>query len=53
MRHRGRRLTAIALVVLGAILMVLTPEWVGGYAILLLGLIIEIIGIALVRKDKR
>ncbi len=53
MRHRTRRLIAITLVVLGAILMVLAPERVGGYVILLLGLIIEIVGIALVRKDKQ
>lgn len=52
MRHRARRTIAVALVVLGASLMVLTPEWIGGYVMLLLGLVIEIVGIALVRKDK-
>lgn len=51
MRHKARRLTAIALVVLGAALMVLAPEWAGGYLILLLGLVLEIVGIALARRS--
>jgi hypothetical protein len=47
MQHKTiRRIIAAALVVLGAILMVLAPEHITGYAILLLGIVIEIVGVA-------
>lgn len=47
---RIRRTGAVAMVVLGAILMLLAPEVWQGALLLALGVIIELVGITLERK---
>jgi len=49
-RRQTRRVLAIALVVLGGVLMALAPEIWAGLAVLALGVVIELLGIALERK---
>lgn len=49
-KQRPRRILAIFLVVLGGVLMVLAPEMRAGLAVLALGVLIELAGIALERK---
>ena len=51
-RHRSRRVLAVALIILGAVLMFFAPSkyWVGG-VLLALGVLIEAIGIALEKKS--
>jgi len=50
---RARRASAVILVVLGAILMFLAPEaWPGALA-LILGVALELIGIALEHKNSK
>jgi hypothetical protein len=49
-KRRSRRALAILLVVLGGVLMVLAPEMWAGLAVLGLGVVIELAGIALERK---
>lgn len=49
-KQRPRRILAIFLVVLGGVLMVLAPEMWAGLAVLALGVLIELAGIALERK---
>jgi apolipoprotein N-acyltransferase len=48
--RRSRRVLALFLVVLGGVLMYLAPEVWGGLAVLTLGVLIELVGIALERK---
>lgn len=48
--RRSRRVLAVFLVVLGGVLMYLAPEVWGGLAVLTLGVLIELVGIALERK---
>jgi hypothetical protein len=50
MKQRSRRVLAILLVVLGAVLMALAPEIWAGVGVLALGVIIELAGIALERQ---
>lgn len=52
LKSRHRRKLAIALVVLGGILMFLAPDkyWLGG-VLLALGVVLELVGITLERKD--
>ncbi len=50
---RTRRASAIILVVLGAILMLLAPEVWQGALLLILGVVLELVGIALEHKDDR
>jgi hypothetical protein len=47
---KPRRILAIALVVLGGLLLFLAPETVGGLALMVLGVVIEIAGITLERR---
>ncbi|MFZ5522539.1 MAG: hypothetical protein ACOY9D_00445 [Pseudomonadota bacterium] len=49
---RARRSSAIMLVVLGAILMFLAPEAWPGALVLILGVALELVGIALEHKNK-
>ena len=49
-RPRTRRVIALTMVVLGAILMFLAPEEWPGELILLLGVALEVVGIALEHK---
>jgi hypothetical protein len=49
-RRRSRRVLAIFLVVLGGVLMYLAPEILAGLVVLVLGVVIELAGIALERK---
>ena len=49
-KRRSRRVLAIFLVVLGGMLMFLAPEIWAGLAVLALGLLIELAGIALEHK---
>jgi hypothetical protein len=49
-KQRSRRVLAIFLVVLGGVLMVLAPEIWAGLAVLALGVVIELAGIALEHK---
>jgi len=49
-KQRTRRGLAIFLVVLGGVLMYLAPEMWAGLVLLVLGVIIELAGIALERK---
>jgi len=46
-KRRSRRAVAIILVVLGGVLMLLAPEIWAGLAVLALGVVIELAGIAL------
>jgi hypothetical protein len=48
--RRSRRALALFLVVLGGVMMFLAPEVWGGLAVLALGVVIELVGIALERK---
>ena len=48
--RRSRRVLALFLVVLGGLLMYLAPEVWGGLAVLALGVVIELVGIALERR---
>ncbi len=49
--RRSRRALALFLVVLGGVMMFLAPEDVrGGLAVLALGVVIELVGIALERR---
>lgn len=50
-KQRSRRLLAGFLVVLGGALMFLAPEMWGGVALLVLGVAIELAGIALEHKS--
>lgn len=49
---RTRRASAVIMVVLGAILMLLAPEVWSGALLLILGVVLELVGIALERKAK-
>lgn len=49
---RTRRVSAVIMVVLGAALLVLTPETWPGALLLILGVALELFGIALERKAK-
>jgi hypothetical protein len=49
---RARRASAVILVVLGAILMFLAPEAWPGALVLILGVVLELVGIALEHKNK-
>jgi len=49
-KRRSRRAVAIILVVLGGVLMLLAPEIWAGLAVLALGVLIELAGIALEHK---
>jgi drug/metabolite transporter (DMT)-like permease len=49
-RRRSRRILATLLVVLGGVLMMLAPEIWAGLAVLVLGVVVELAGIALERK---
>jgi len=51
-RPRTRRTIAVILVVLGAVLMFLAPEEWPGEVILILGVALELVGIALEHKRK-
>jgi len=48
--RRSRRFLALFLVMLGGVLMYLAPEVWGGLAVLALGVVVELAGIALERK---
>jgi hypothetical protein len=48
--RRSRRALALFLVVLGGVMMFLAPEVWGGLAVLALGVVIELVGIALERR---
>lgn len=48
-----RRAIGLSLVVLGALLMWLAPEVIAGIVLLAAGVILEIIGITLERRDSR
>lgn len=48
--RRSRRVLALLLVLLGGLLMYLAPEVWGGLAVLALGVVVELVGIALERK---
>ncbi|MBU1395134.1 MAG: hypothetical protein KKE84_03200 [Gammaproteobacteria bacterium] len=48
--RRSRRALALFLVVLGGTMMFLAPEVWGGLAVLALGVVIELVGIALERR---
>jgi len=49
-KRRPRRILAGVLIVLGGVLMYLAPEIWAGLAVLALGVVIELIGIALERN---
>jgi hypothetical protein len=49
-KRRSRRVAATFLVVLGGVLMYLAPEMWTGLVLLVLGVIVELAGIALERK---
>jgi hypothetical protein len=49
---RTRRVSAVIMVVLGAALMILTPEEWPGALLLILGVALELLGIALEHKAK-
>lgn len=49
---RARRASAVIMVVLGAILMFLAPEAWPGALVLILGVVLELVGIALEHKAK-
>lgn len=52
LRSRGsRRALAVFLVVLGGVLMALAPEIWAGLAVLVLGVAVELVGIALERQN--
>ncbi len=49
-KRRSRRVLAIFLVVLGGVLMYLAPEMWAGLVVLVIGVLVELAGIALERK---
>lgn len=49
-KRRSRRVVATFLVVLGGLLMYLAPEMWSGVLLLVLGVVVELAGIALERK---
>lgn len=49
-KKRPRRILAGTFVVLGVVLMVLAPESPGGVALLIAGVVVELIGIVLERS---
>jgi hypothetical protein len=49
-KRRSRRVLAIFLVVLGGALMLLAPEMWAGLLVLVVGVLVELAGIALERK---
>jgi accessory gene regulator protein AgrB len=49
-KRRSRRVLAMFLVVLGGVLMYLAPEMKAGLVLLVLGVAVELAGIALERK---
>jgi uncharacterized membrane protein YccC len=49
---RNRRVSAVIMVLLGAALMILTPETWPGALLLILGIALELFGIALEHKAK-
>ncbi len=50
-KQRSRRVLSIFLVVLGGVLMYLAPEILPGLILLGLGVVVELVGIALERRD--
>jgi hypothetical protein len=50
-KPRSRRVLAIFLVVLGGVLMILAPEIWAGLVVLALGVVVELAGIALERRN--
>ena len=52
MNQRNRRIIAVILVLLGITLLILTPEGWPGTLMLILGIALELFGIALERKAK-
>ena len=49
---RARRISAVIMVVAGVALMILTPETWPGALLLVLGIVLELFGIALEHKSK-
>lgn len=49
---RTRRISAVILVVLGAMLMILAPQAWPGALVLGLGVVLELVGISLEHKEK-
>lgn len=49
-KRRSRRVVAGVLIVVGAVLMFLAPEIWAGLALLVLGVVVELVGIALERE---
>jgi apolipoprotein N-acyltransferase len=49
-KRRSRRVLALILVVLGGVIMYLAPEMWAGLAVLVLGVLVELAGIALEHK---
>jgi len=49
-KRRSRRVLALVLVVLGGVIMYLAPEMWAGLAVLVLGVLVELAGIALEHK---
>ena len=52
-RRRTRRIIGAVLIVLGAALMLLAPETVGGVALFALAVLLEFVGLVLERRDGR
>jgi len=50
---RTRRTSAVILIVLGAVLMVIAPEMWVGLLLLILGVVLELAGIALAHKASK
>lgn len=50
MKRRSRRVLSMFLVILGGVLMYLAPEMLAGLALLALGIVVELVGIALERR---
>ena len=50
-RRRTRRIIGAVLIVLGAALMLLAPETVGGVALFALAVLLEFVGLVLERRD--
>lgn len=48
-----RRASATIMVVLGAILMLIAPEIWAGFLLLILGVVLELVGIALAHKENK
>lgn len=49
-KRRSRRVLSMFLVVLGGVLMYLVPEMLAGLVLLALGIVVELVGIALERR---